>query len=104
MALKRPSTCKGISREDVAVTQRRDDGCSDQDGGGADKERFQGGLLGVFKEKKQNLVTECEEAEEGIGVNPQVTNLHNWIESGTSHRARDPRRDVATWRCLGDIW
>lgn len=53
MALKRPSTFKGISREDVAVIQRRDDGCSDQDGGGADKERPQGGLLGVFKEKNR---------------------------------------------------
>lgn len=50
MALRRLSTSPGTSREEVAVIQRRDEGCSDQDGGGEDKERFQGGILGVFKE------------------------------------------------------
>lgn len=48
--MRRPRPCKGPSREDVAGIQRREDGCSDQDGAGEDKERFRAGILGAFKE------------------------------------------------------
>ena len=54
-------------------------GYADQDGGGKHMERFQGAMLGIFR--KQNFVTEYEGGE-GVKVNLQVTNSHNWRKSG----------------------
>lgn len=59
--------------------QRRGDRKADQDGGGEHMERFQGAMLGILR--KQNFVTEYEGGE-GVKVNLQVTNLHNWRKGG----------------------
>lgn len=48
---------------------------------------------------------EYEDEEKGIKADlpPQVTNLHNWMKSGTIYQARQPGGGVATLKGLGDI-
>ena len=63
-------------------------------------ERFQGAMLGIFR--KQNFVTEYEGGE-GVKVNLQVTNSHNWRKSGVPFTEPGNPGEVPTSRYLGGI-